>query len=146
MSSDGRSCDSYKRIQLSGMGNAGEDCREVIRRRCCNSKVRNCYILSYRRCRKRNCSIKEVTPEITSKAGQKCTAIRRIIITENLVEAVSNAVKERLKSNVIGDPNVEGVRMGPLASKSQVNDVRANTKKLMDVCEVVYGDLDKVET
>jgi len=90
--------------------------------------------------------IKEVTREMTSKAGQKCTAIRRIIVPENLVEAVSKALKERLKSNVTGDPAVEGVRMGPLASKGQVNDVRANTKKLMEVCEVVYGDLDKVET
>ncbi|MCX6275641.1 MAG: phenylacetic acid degradation bifunctional protein PaaZ [Bacteroidetes bacterium] len=90
--------------------------------------------------------IKEVTREMTSKAGQKCTAIRRIIVPESLSEAVGNALKERLKSNVTGDPAVEGVRMGPLASKAQVTDVRNNVKKLMEVCEVMYGDVNKVET
>ena len=90
--------------------------------------------------------IKEVTREITVKAGQKCTAIRRIIVPEKLTGEVSQALKERLKSNVIGDPAVEGVRMGPLASKSQVADVRNNVKKLLEVCELVYGDMNKVET
>ncbi len=90
--------------------------------------------------------IKEVTREMTSKAGQKCTAIRRIIVPESLTEVVGNALKERLKSNVTGDPAVEGVRMGPLASKAQVTDVRNNVKKLMEVCEVMYGDVNKVET
>jgi oxepin-CoA hydrolase / 3-oxo-5,6-dehydrosuberyl-CoA semialdehyde dehydrogenase len=89
--------------------------------------------------------IKEVTREMTVKAGQKCTAIRRIIVPENLMDAVSAALKDRLKSNVIGDPAVEGVRMGPLASRSQVADVKKNVKELMTACEVVYGDLDKVE-
>jgi oxepin-CoA hydrolase/3-oxo-5,6-dehydrosuberyl-CoA semialdehyde dehydrogenase len=90
--------------------------------------------------------IKEVVREMTTKAGQKCTAIRRIIVPESLTEAVSNALKERLKSNVIGDPSAEGVRMGPLASKAQVTDVKNNVKELMSVCEVVYGDLNHVET
>ncbi len=90
--------------------------------------------------------IKEVTREMTSKAGQKCTAIRRIIVPENLTEAVGNALKERLKSNVIGDPSVEGVRMGPLASKDQVTDVKSKVKELMSVCEVMYGDINNVET
>ena len=90
--------------------------------------------------------IKEVVREMTSKAGQKCTAIRRIIVPENLTEAVGNALKERLKGNVTGDPAVEGVRMGPLASMGQVKDVKAQVKELMKACEVLYGDLDKVET
>jgi oxepin-CoA hydrolase / 3-oxo-5,6-dehydrosuberyl-CoA semialdehyde dehydrogenase len=89
--------------------------------------------------------VKEVTREITVKAGQKCTAIRRVIVPGNLTDAVNSALKERLKSNVIGDPAVDGVRMGPLASIGQVNDVKANVKKLMNACEVVYGDLEKVD-
>ena len=89
--------------------------------------------------------VKEVTREMTVKAGQKCTAIRRVIVPENLVEAVKNAVSERLKSTVIGDPAVEGVRMGPLASHSQVKDVKDKVRQLMTSCDLVYGNVDDVE-
>lgn len=89
--------------------------------------------------------IKEVTREMTSKAGQKCTAIRRTIVPESLTEAVIKALQERLKSNIIGDPAVEGVRMGPLANKGQVKDVKEKVRQLMNSCEVVYGDIDSVE-
>jgi oxepin-CoA hydrolase/3-oxo-5,6-dehydrosuberyl-CoA semialdehyde dehydrogenase len=89
--------------------------------------------------------IKEVTREITVKAGQKCTAIRRTIVPSNLTDAVLTALKERLKGNVIGNPAVEGVRMGPLANLEQVSAVKSRVKELMKVCEVVYGDLDNVD-
>ncbi len=89
--------------------------------------------------------IKEVTKEMTVKAGQKCTAIRRVIVPEKLTQEVIIALSERLKTNVIGDPAVEGVRMGPLANKAQVKDVKEKVKQLMTSCEVVYGDLDNVE-
>ncbi len=89
--------------------------------------------------------IKEVTREMTVKAGQKCTAIRRTIVPANLTDAVIAALKERLKSNVIGDPSVEGVRMGPLASLGQVKDVKAKVKELMNSCELVYGDMENVD-
>src|SRR6478752_7742049 len=59
--------------------------------------------------------IKEVAREITTKAGQKCTAVRRIIVPEKLVEDVHIALGKRLAQNIIGDPNIEGVRMGALA-------------------------------
>lgn len=88
--------------------------------------------------------IKEVAKEMTVKAGQKCTAIRRAIVPENLTQEVINALSERLKGTVIGDPAVEGVRMGPLASKGQVKDVKEKVRQLMNSCEVVYGDLDQV--
>ena len=88
--------------------------------------------------------IKEVVREMTVKAGQKCTAIRRTIVPENLSEAVLAALSERLKSTVIGDPSVEGVRMGPLANKMQVKDVKEKVRQLMGVCEVVYGDIENV--
>lgn len=83
--------------------------------------------------------IKDVSREMTVKAGQKCTAIRRTIVPENLVEDVIKALSERLKKTVIGDPQVEGVRMGPLAGKAQVHDVQQKLDELLKSCEVAYG-------
>jgi oxepin-CoA hydrolase/3-oxo-5,6-dehydrosuberyl-CoA semialdehyde dehydrogenase len=89
--------------------------------------------------------IKEVAREITSKAGQKCTAIRRIIVPENKVEDVQIALGKRLLSTSIGDPSVEGVRMGPLAGISQRNDVTERVKELMKSQEIVIGDLENFD-
>lgn len=89
--------------------------------------------------------IKEVSREMTVKAGQKCTAIRRILVPENRTEDVINALKDRLKGNIIGDPSLEGVRMGPLASRDQVKDVMEKVNELMKSCEVAYGDLKNFE-
>jgi oxepin-CoA hydrolase/3-oxo-5,6-dehydrosuberyl-CoA semialdehyde dehydrogenase len=91
-----------------------------------------------------NLFVRELSREITIKAGQKCTAIRRAIVPKHLTEAVAAAVSDKLKNTVIGDPSVEGVRMGPLAHKGQVADVKAKVKQLLGACEVVYGDLDAV--
>ncbi|MBP6333992.1 MAG: phenylacetic acid degradation bifunctional protein PaaZ [Bacteroidia bacterium] len=92
-----------------------------------------------------NLYIKEVAKEMTLKAGQRCTAIRRAIVPENLADEVISALQKRLKGNVIGDPSVEGVRMGPLANMAQVTDVKNKVRELMNNCEVVYGDLDSVD-
>ncbi|MFM7217243.1 MAG: phenylacetic acid degradation bifunctional protein PaaZ [Bacteroidota bacterium] len=92
-----------------------------------------------------NLFIKEVSREMTAKAGQKCTAIRRTIVPAHLTEAVIGALSERLKGNVIGDPAVEGVRMGPLATHAQVKDVKEKVRELMTCSELVYGDLENVE-
>jgi oxepin-CoA hydrolase / 3-oxo-5,6-dehydrosuberyl-CoA semialdehyde dehydrogenase len=89
--------------------------------------------------------IKEVAREMTVKAGQKCTAIRRIIVPENLTEDVIRELSGRLKTTVIGDPAVEGVRMGPLASLDQVKDVREKVAELRTVCELAYGNYDSFE-
>jgi oxepin-CoA hydrolase / 3-oxo-5,6-dehydrosuberyl-CoA semialdehyde dehydrogenase len=89
--------------------------------------------------------IKEVTREITVKAGQKCTAIRRTMVPENLSESVINALTERLKGVVLGDPQQEGVRMGPLASRGQVEEVKSSVKKLLNSSQLVYGDLEEFE-
>jgi oxepin-CoA hydrolase/3-oxo-5,6-dehydrosuberyl-CoA semialdehyde dehydrogenase len=89
--------------------------------------------------------IKEVTREITVKAGQKCTAVRRIVVPENLVEEVQQAVSKRLASTTIGDPSVEGVRMGALATKLQVQRVRESVEQLAKSQQIVYGDLDNFE-
>lgn len=89
--------------------------------------------------------IKEVCKEITIKAGQKCTAVRRIIVPKAFVEDVQIEVGKRLAKTAIGDPNVEGVRMGAMAGKDQLHDVIENVKLLMKSQEIVFGSLDKVE-
>ncbi len=89
--------------------------------------------------------IKEVVREITTKAGQKCTAVRRIIVPENMVEDVQIALGKRLAQNVIGDPNVEGVRMGSLAGKSQLIEVREKVELLSKSQKIVIGDFENFE-
>jgi oxepin-CoA hydrolase/3-oxo-5,6-dehydrosuberyl-CoA semialdehyde dehydrogenase len=89
--------------------------------------------------------IKETVKEITIKAGQKCTAVRRIIVPENLLEEVQKGISNRLASVKIGDPSVEGVRMGSLATKLQVERVRANVELLKESQEIVYGNLDEFD-
>ncbi len=86
--------------------------------------------------------IKEVTREMTAKAGQKCTAIRRTIVPSGMEEDVIKALRARLEKTTIGDPAVEGVRMGPLASKGQVRDVGANAEKIREAAELVFGGGD----
>jgi len=88
--------------------------------------------------------IKEVQREITVKAGQKCTAVRRIMVPENLVEDVQIALGKRLASTTIGDPNVEGVRMGPLASNAQVTEVLAKIAELSKTQEIIYGSTNAI--
>ncbi|NVK42360.1 MAG: phenylacetic acid degradation bifunctional protein PaaZ [Oceanospirillaceae bacterium] len=83
--------------------------------------------------------VKEVAREMTVKAGQKCTAIRRAIVPRNRVEAVSEALKARLDKTTIGDPAVDGVRMGPLVGRSQVEDVWSRVEELRQSCELIFG-------
>lgn len=89
--------------------------------------------------------IKEVTKEITVKAGQKCTAVRRIIVPNSLIDQVQDALKTRLAGVQLGDPAVEGVRMGALATKLQVERVRENAQLLAASQEIVYGNLDRID-
>lgn len=89
--------------------------------------------------------IKEVQREMTTKAGQKCTAVRRIIVPQALVEDVQIALGKRLASTVIGDPNVEGVRMGSLAGAAQVKEVTEKVLELAKTQEIVFGDLANFE-
>lgn len=83
--------------------------------------------------------IKEVVREITTKAGQKCTAIRRILVPDNRTEDVIIALGKRLKGTTIGDPSIEGVRMGPLAGISQRKDVLEKVALLEKTQELVIG-------
>ena len=89
--------------------------------------------------------IKEVLKEMTVKAGQKCTAVRRILVPEKLVEEVQTGLTEKLAKTVIGNPMVEGVRMGALAGKSQVVEVTERVNELAASQEIVFGDLDNFE-
>lgn len=85
--------------------------------------------------------IKEVRKEITVKCGQKCTAVRRIIVPEKLVEDVQIALGKAFDKTVIGDPSVEGVRMGALAGKEQLEEVTKRVAELAKSSDLVYGSL-----
>lgn len=86
--------------------------------------------------------IKEVGREMTAKAGQKCTAIRRIIAPESRVEAVIETLSERLAKVQIGDPRLETTRMGALVSAGQKRDVLSRAAILGSEAERVFGDPD----
>ena len=92
-----------------------------------------------------NIFIKEVHKEMTSKAGQKCTAIRRIFVPENKMEAVYEALSQSLSQTKIGNPENEKVRMGALAGKSQKKEVIGQVQKLLASSQIIYGSLDSVE-
>ena len=83
--------------------------------------------------------VKEVVREMTFKAGQKCTAIRRAIVPRKHLDAVAEKIKARLSKVVVGDPSVEGVKMGALASKSQQSDVAERVALLLKSAELVCG-------
>lgn len=89
--------------------------------------------------------IKETSKEITVKAGQKCTAVRRIIVPADLVEEVQKALSARLATTKIGDPAFEGVRMGALATQAQVERVRVSVERLAESQSIVYGDMNEFE-
>ncbi|HEY5408478.1 MAG TPA: phenylacetic acid degradation bifunctional protein PaaZ [Ginsengibacter sp.] len=89
--------------------------------------------------------IKEIRKEMTAKAGQKCTAIRRIFVPENKMEDVWKAVSKSLAQTTIGNPENENVRMGALAGKSQREEVKEQVQKLLASSQIIYGSLDSVE-
>lgn len=89
--------------------------------------------------------IKEVVREITTKAGQKCTAVRRIMVPENRIEDVHIALGKRLSQNIIGDPNSEGVRMGSLAGLTQLLEVKEKVEILSKSQKIIIGDFEKFE-
>ncbi|RSK45377.1 phenylacetic acid degradation bifunctional protein PaaZ [Hymenobacter rigui] len=88
--------------------------------------------------------VKEVRKEMTAKCGQKCTAIRRIIVPENLLEDVQIALGKALSQTTVGHPLAEGVRMGALAGREQAAILRDKVRRLAERTPIVYGDLDTV--
>ena len=89
--------------------------------------------------------IKEVRNEMTVKCGQKCTAIRRIIVPESLIDDVQKALSQALDKVSIGDPRLKEVRMGSLVDKQQVESVKTQVQKIAQTAEMVYGDFDSIE-
>ncbi|MDR6301865.1 phenylacetic acid degradation bifunctional protein PaaZ [Mesonia maritima] len=86
--------------------------------------------------------IKEVRNEMTSKCGQKCTAIRRIIVPQNLMEDVQIALGKALDKVTYGDPRLKEVRMGTLIDKKQVEAVKNSVQEIAKTAEIVYGDFE----
>ncbi len=84
--------------------------------------------------------IKEVRREMTVKCGQKCTAIRRIIVPQEQVENVIEALRKALAKVTLGDPQREEVRMGALVAKVQQEDVRAKVAELQKASQIVIGE------
>ena len=89
--------------------------------------------------------IKEVRNEMIVKCGQKCTAIRRIIVPEKLVEDVQIALGKQLGKVTIGDPRLKEVRMGALVSDAQRNSVKEQIQKITQTAKIVYGDFEDFE-
>lgn len=88
--------------------------------------------------------VKEVRKEMTLKAGQRCTGIRRIFVPENKMEDMWKSIAAALSQTVIGNPLNEKVRMGSLAGQAQRAEVRAQVQKLLASSQIVYGSLDSV--
>lgn len=86
--------------------------------------------------------VKEVAREMTAKAGQKCTAIRRAIVPRQHIDAVATKLRARLAKTIVGDPSREDVRMGALASHAQQADVASRVEELLGGAEEVYGAKD----
>jgi oxepin-CoA hydrolase/3-oxo-5,6-dehydrosuberyl-CoA semialdehyde dehydrogenase len=86
--------------------------------------------------------VKEVAREMTVKAGQKCTAIRRAIVPRKHLDVVAQKLKARLARTVVGDPSREDVRMGALASHAQHADVSERVAALLAGGELVFGERD----
>jgi oxepin-CoA hydrolase / 3-oxo-5,6-dehydrosuberyl-CoA semialdehyde dehydrogenase len=89
--------------------------------------------------------VKQVVTEMTVKAGQKCTAIRRALVPASQVDAVIDAVRARLAKVVVGNPAAEGVTMGALASVEQRDEVLKSLRGLTKSAEIVFGDPDRID-
>ena len=89
--------------------------------------------------------ISQARSEITVKCGQKCTAIRRLLVPENLMDDVQMALGKALDKVTIGNPRLKEVRMGALVSKDQVLEVRNRVSEITKTAKIVYGDFDKMD-
>ncbi|MEX0591329.1 MAG: 3,4-dehydroadipyl-CoA semialdehyde dehydrogenase [Xanthobacteraceae bacterium] len=86
--------------------------------------------------------VKEVAREMTVKAGQKCTAIRRVFVPAERADAVSEAIKAQLGKTVVGDPAREDVRMGPVVTKAQQAAAQKGIGGLAKEAKIVSGGAD----
>ena len=87
--------------------------------------------------------VREVVREMTVKSGQKCTAIRRILVPQELYDDVAQAIAASLAKVTVGNPRNEGVRMGSLVSREQYEGVRQGIARLQQVAQTLYDGRDK---
>jgi oxepin-CoA hydrolase/3-oxo-5,6-dehydrosuberyl-CoA semialdehyde dehydrogenase len=84
--------------------------------------------------------VREVVRDMTQKAGQKCTAIRRVFVPKDTLEAAKEALAEELGRQPVGDPARKGVKVGPLATADQLRDVKAGVERLKGCAQALVGD------
>ncbi|MBK7885063.1 MAG: phenylacetic acid degradation bifunctional protein PaaZ [Chitinophagaceae bacterium] len=89
--------------------------------------------------------VKEIRKEMTLKAGQRCTGIRRIFVPENKIDDIQKALIKSLQQTIIGNPLNEKVKMGSLAGQSQRREVKEQVQKLLASSQMIYGSLDSVD-
>ena len=89
--------------------------------------------------------VREVVREITVKAGQKCTAIRRVMVPESHCDALEETLSKKLNAIKVGDPALKETRMGPLVSRAQRQDVLDCVNRLKSEADIVCGDIEKVQ-
>ena len=89
--------------------------------------------------------VKEVVREMTVKAGQKCTAIRRAFVPRDSIDAVQAALIERLSKVIVGDPSQDGVTMGALVGLSQRDDLRSKARAIAREASLVFGSIENVD-
>jgi oxepin-CoA hydrolase/3-oxo-5,6-dehydrosuberyl-CoA semialdehyde dehydrogenase len=89
--------------------------------------------------------LKDIVREMTQKTGQKCTAIRRILVPIERLERIREQLTERLEKVVTGSPGDESVTMGPLATAAQLDDAIAGAAELMAEAGAVYGTGGRVD-
>jgi oxepin-CoA hydrolase / 3-oxo-5,6-dehydrosuberyl-CoA semialdehyde dehydrogenase len=89
--------------------------------------------------------LKEVRREMTTKTGQKCTAVRRIMVPEGMQELVAQSLGKELSKTAIGDPRAQGVRMGALINQSQKERVLTQLEAMLKITPAIYGAAEPVE-
>ncbi len=89
-------------------------------------------------------AIRNITTEMTQKAGQKCTAIRRVMVPESLIDQLQETIIAELQGIVVGDPTDPSVRMGPLSSASQLKDYREGVDLLESEAKIVFGSATEI--
>jgi oxepin-CoA hydrolase/3-oxo-5,6-dehydrosuberyl-CoA semialdehyde dehydrogenase len=89
--------------------------------------------------------VKDVVREMTQKAGQKCTAVRRILVPSDRMDAVQEALVGKLSEVVVGNPKEQGVRMGPVATAQQLKDTLSGIAELKQAARIVHGTGERMD-
>lgn len=90
-------------------------------------------------------AVRQVVTDMTQKTGQKCTAIRRVLVPESLIDAFEEALVEALAAVVVGNPVVDGVTMGPVSTANQLRDVSAGIRALTEGARIIRGGPERID-